>query len=261
MMGKTTNVSTNTKATQAAAIKGLSPKDVITKVGPLFTADMRKSGVLASVSLAQFILESGYGQSVLTQKANNCFGMKKSLSGNNWGGSTWDGKSVYTKRTAEYRKDGSAYFITAAFRKYASVEDSIADHTAYLLGAMDGSKLRYNGLKGCTDFHKATQIIQNGGYATSNTYAKTLCALIERWGLTQYDRVGETETSSFLVRVSISNLNIRKGPGTDYSKTGKHTGRGTFTIVETQNGKGSASGWGRLKSGSGWIALDYCERV
>ena len=257
----------NKTTTQAAAFKGLSPKAVITKVGPLFTADMRKSGVLASVSFAQFILESGYGQSELTQKANNCFGMKKSLSGNNWGNSTWDGKSVYTKRTAEYRKDGSAYFITAAFRKYASVEDSIADHTAYLLGAKDGSKLRYNGLKGCTDFHKATQIIQNGGYATSNTYAKTLCALIERWGLTQYDtiesdRVGEsTAQSPFLVRVSISNLNIRKGPGTDYDRTGKYTGKGSFTIVETQNGKGSASGWGRLKSGAGWIALDYCERV
>ena len=256
-----------TTTTKASVFKGLSPKGVISRVGPIFTADMKRSGVLTSVSLAQFILESGYGQSKLTQKANNCFGMKKFLSGNNWGGSAWDGKSVYTKRTAEYRKDGSAYFITAAFRKYASVEDSIADHTAYLLGAKDGSKLRYNGLKGCTNFHKATQIIQNGGYATSNTYAKTLCALIERWNLTQYDRiesdrVGEsTAQSPFLVRVSISNLNIRKGPGTDYSKTGKHTGKGTFTIVETKNGKGSASGWGRLKSGAGWVALDYCDRV
>jgi flagellum-specific peptidoglycan hydrolase FlgJ len=47
---------------------------------------MKKSGILASVSLAQFILESGYGKSELAQKANNCFGMKKSLSGNTWSG-------------------------------------------------------------------------------------------------------------------------------------------------------------------------------
>lgn len=79
---------------------------------------------------------------------------------------------------------------------------------------------------------------------------------IERWNLTQFDR---EENTSILVRVSISNLNIRKGPGTDYSKTGKHTGKGTFTIVEVQNGKGSSSGWGKLKSGTGWISLDYCE--
>ena len=40
------------------------------------------------IKLAQFILESGYGKSELAQKVNNCFGMKKSLSGNTWGGST-----------------------------------------------------------------------------------------------------------------------------------------------------------------------------
>ena len=81
---------------------------------------------------------------------------------------------------------------------------------------------------------------------------------IERWNLTQFDR---EENTSILVRVSISNLNIRKGPGTDYSKTGKYTGKGTFTIEEVRSGKGSSSGWGRLKSGAGWVALDYCERV
>ncbi len=69
--------------TQATALVGLSEADVIKKVGSLFTSDMKKSGVLASVSLAQFILESGYGKSELTQNANNLFGMKKSLSGNN----------------------------------------------------------------------------------------------------------------------------------------------------------------------------------
>ena len=69
--------------TQATALVGLSEADVIKKVGSLFTADMKKSGVLSSVSLAQFILESGYGKSELAQNANNLFGMKKSLSGNN----------------------------------------------------------------------------------------------------------------------------------------------------------------------------------
>ena len=65
----------------------------------------------------------------------------------------------------------------------------------------------------------------------------------------------------FTVKVSISDLNIRKGPGTDYAKTGKFTGKGVFTIVEVQSGQGSSAGWGRLKSGAGWISLDYAAKI
>ena len=50
--------------------------------------------------------------------------------------------------------------------------------------------------------------------------------------------------------VTISDLRIRKGPGTNYDWTGAYTGKGTFTIVEQKNG------WGRLKSGAGWISLN-----
>ncbi len=69
------------------------------------------------------------------------------------------------------------------------------------------------------------------------------------------------KAESFLFRVSISDLNIRCGPGTNYLATGKFTGKGTFTIVEVQEGKGSTNGWGRLKSGAGWISLDHGEVV
>ena len=172
---------------QATALKGLSEADAVKKVGALFTADQKKSGILASVSLAQFILESGYGSTELAQNANNCFGMKKSLSGNTWGGSTWDGKSIYTKKTQEDDGTGRLYTITADFRKYPCVEDSIADHSAYLLGAMNGSKKRYAGLQDCTDYKKAVQIIKDGGYATDTKYVSKICSIIERWNLTQYD--------------------------------------------------------------------------
>lgn len=309
---------------QAREFQNLTEAQVIAKVGPLFTADQKKSGILASVSLTQFILESGYGKSELAQGANNCFGMKKSLSGNTWGGSTWDGVSVYTKKTKEQKADGSYVTITADFRRYGCVEDSIADHSAYLLGAKNGNKLRYDGLKGCTDYKKAVQIIKDGGYATSLTYVEKLCSIIERWKLTQYDvgssgdtvvkyyrvrkswedvdsqlgaytvlanakamadkhpgyevydwngkqlypEVAEGAASGmrnadcpFMVKVSIPDLNIRKGAGTNTAKTGSYTGVGVFTIVEVREGKGSDAGWGRLKSGAGWISLDYCLRV
>lgn len=65
----------------------------------------------------------------------------------------------------------------------------------------------------------------------------------------------------YLVRVNITNLNIRKGPGADYDRTGVFTGKGIFTIIEVKNGEGSNTGWGRLKSGAGWISLDFTERV
>ena len=65
----------------------------------------------------------------------------------------------------------------------------------------------------------------------------------------------------FLVRVSVSDLNIRTGPGTDYSRTVLYTGIGTFTIVEVKEGKGSSEGWGRLKSGAGWIALSLVKKL
>jgi len=187
--------------TQASSFKNMSEADVIAKVGPLFTADQKKNGILASVSLAQFILESGYGKSELAQNANNCFGMKKSLSGNTWSGSSWDGKSIYTKKTQE-EENGQMITITADFRKYPNVEASIADHSAYLLGAKNGSALRYSGLKGCTDYKKAVQIIKDGGYATSSSYVNNLCSIIERWNLAQYDAKAGTADSYYRVRKS-----------------------------------------------------------
>lgn len=65
----------------------------------------------------------------------------------------------------------------------------------------------------------------------------------------------------FEVDVTIGNLNIRTGPGKNYAATGHKTGRGRFTIMEVKGGPGSEAGWGRLKSGAGWIALDYATRV
>lgn len=77
-----------------------------------------------------------------------------------------------------------------------------------------------------------------------------------------YLTLGEGKSDvPYTVQIDISNLNIRKGPGTNYGTTGNFTGKGTFTIVEVSEGSGSRSGWGRLKSGAGWICLDHAKRV
>ena len=92
----------------------------------------------------------------------------------------------------------------------------------------------------------------------------------ENPGHSVFDESGKalyTQAAAFqpyLVRVSIPDLNIRKGPGTDKPKTGKTTGVGSFTIVEEADGRG-ASKWGLLKScqekRDGWISLDHTSRV
>ena len=61
------------------------------------------------------------------------------------------------------------------------------------------------------------------------------------------------------VRVKITNLNIRKGPGTNYGATG-YIRPGIYTIVAESTGKGAAK-WGKLKSGAGWISLDYATKT
>ena len=73
----------------------------------------------------------------------------------------------------------------------------------------------------------------------------------------------KTETTAFepyRVRIGITNLNIRKGPGINYGKTGQFTGVGVFTIIAESDGEG-ASKWGKLKSGAGWISLDYAKII
>lgn len=63
-----------------------------------------------------------------------------------------------------------------------------------------------------------------------------------------------SSSSSYVVQVTASALNIRKGPGTNYAITGCIKDKGRYTIIATQNG------WGKLKSGAGWISLSYTKK-
>ena len=61
-------------------------------------------------------------------------------------------------------------------------------------------------------------------------------------------------STSYLVKVTANALNIRKGPGTNYAIVGRITNKGSYTIVKESNG------WGKLKSGMGWISLKYTKK-
>lgn len=178
----------------AAKLASMSQAEFVDWIGKLAAENMKTSGILASVTTAQSILESGYGKSELALNALNLGGMKAELSGNTWP-SRWDGK-IYTKDTAEQEPDGTYITIKADFRAYPSVAAYLADHSAYLAGAKKGNFLRYAGIVGCTDYRKAFQILKDGEYATSLEYVDKLCAVVEKWDLTRYDGaspVGQSE--------------------------------------------------------------------
>ena len=98
-------------------------KKFIERVGALATADMQKSGVLASLTIAQAILESGWGKSGLTVKGNALFGIKA--------GTSWTG-AVYSGKTQECYDGVTFTTVTGLFRAYGSWAESVADHSDLL---------------------------------------------------------------------------------------------------------------------------------
>ena len=144
----------------------------IEKIGKMAAADMAKSGILASLTIAQAILESGWGTSGLTKEANNLFGIKGEYKGNS-----------RTFKTQEW--DGSKYItVDAKFRAYPSWAESVADHTD-LFNRLD----RYKNLRGLTDYKLACRYVREDGYATDPHYTDKLIALIEENNLTKWDKV------------------------------------------------------------------------
>lgn len=129
---------------------------------------MKKTKVLASLTIAQAILESAWGLSGLTIRSNNLFGIK--------------GKGVASK-TFEYI-DGKRVDITDNFKVYPDWATSVADHSGLFLRLS-----RYSNLIGETNYIKACKNVQADGYATAPDYSSALIKLIEQYKLYQYDVV------------------------------------------------------------------------
>ena len=171
---------------QGADLAKMCIDNALNILGPIFTREQKEHGLLASVMLAQLVTESGCN-SELFRNANAAFSMKCMVSGNDWPGSVWDGKSKY-KFTWEEWHDGKRYESIDFYRAYPDIEHSIEDHRAYLLNAKkeDGT-LRYAGLAECTDAEKAIKIIVQGGYCTEPNYADALLYYLETYALGRWD--------------------------------------------------------------------------
>lgn len=214
---------------QAEDLQGLTESEKIAKIAPLYVESMKKTGLLASVGIAQFCLESGYGTTDLARFANNLHGMKCELSGNTWNGSTWDGESKYGKYSPEV-ENGVTKQVYSEFRKYPCCEDSIADRAAYFTNAMNSSKKRYAGLVGETNYKKAAQIIKAGGYATDPDYVSKICNIIERFNLFEYDECVELPEASGDILPEVEEEWLRVGTSW---KSGKCQGQvGAYHALE-----------------------------
>ena len=169
--------------TQATIFNNMSTDEYIATMGPIAQNDYSRTGIMASVTLAQSIIESGWGKSELTQQANNMFGIKCS--------SGWDGGCI-NMSTGEQTASGESYTIVSGFRKYDSIEASVSDHSEFL---SVGTYVA-NGVLTATTYQEQVAAIKAGGYATAVDYVSTINNAISTYNLDKWDVKVNTTSSS-----------------------------------------------------------------
>ncbi|BAW87662.1 mannosyl-glycoprotein endo-beta-N-acetylglucosamidase [Limosilactobacillus fermentum] len=134
-------------------------------------------GVLPSITVAQAILESGWGSSTLSTQAHNLFGIKGSYNGN------------YVTMSTREVINGQSVYVNAAFRAYANNSESVEDHGNFLY-----SNSRYSNLLGDTSYTDVAQKLSQDGYATDPYYSSSLISLVKTYDLTQLDSIAIANT-------------------------------------------------------------------
>lgn len=175
--------------------KKYTPQEYIDMYKDMAIAEMHRSGVPASITLAQGYLESGCGNSDLAKKANNHFGIKCHAD--------WKGKGYYVEDD-DYDEKGK--LKKSCFRVYKSAEESFADHSEFLK-----TRQRYAFLfeLRTTDYKGWSRGLKKAGYATNPKYADLLISIIERYELYQYDSQKEKKllAKKRLTKKEVFNIN------------------------------------------------------
>ena len=182
---KKTKTETETENTKVVSTKINSVDDYISTFKTIAKEEMQKTGIPASITLAQGILESGSGKGRLAVEANNHFGIKCH---------DWTGMKIYHDDDEDQE----------CFRKYKNAETSFKDHSVFLTGRKRYAnlfKLKKNDYKGWA------KELRRAGYATDKRYPQKLISLIERYQLYKYDEevLGEpyTEVTSISEHVVV----------------------------------------------------------
>lgn len=169
---KGVSLSKNTLKNQSNKIK------FIEKVSKLSFKNYEKYNILPSITVGQAILESSWGESDLSKKSNNIFGIKSD--------NRWNGKVVKVNTLENYDDK-----IVATFRKYNSMKDSINDYGKFL---NENKRYEESGLFKATHYTTQAQALEDAGYATKKNedgeliYADILIDLIKKYNLQLLDR-------------------------------------------------------------------------
>ncbi len=161
----------------------------IQKYKKIAQSEMDRTGIPASIKLAQGIIESNGGKSTLARKANNHFGIKCHTG--------WRGRKYFLEDD-DY--DANGELIKSCFRVYKNGEASYIAHSEFLRDP--NKRYRYGFLFRLNpkDYKGWARGLKKAGYATSPTYASSLIRLIETYELYQYDDLSVTEEPSDLAK-------------------------------------------------------------
>lgn len=165
---------------------GANPREeYIERYSGIAVVEMQRTGVPASITLAQGLVESAAGTSALARKANNHFGIKCH--------SDWTGECFYQDDDAR----------NECFRSYSAPEQSFRDHSDFLR-----YRDRYSFLFDLdpTDYKSWARGLKKAGYATDPAYAEKLISTIEEYGLTRFDRPGAVPASPSVMEHSSSTI-------------------------------------------------------
>lgn len=266
---------------ETGAANGLSAaqEQFLAQMGELASHEMERTRVLASVTVAQAIWESGWGQSSLTKKTNNYFGMTV---GSSWKGTIYCSKndSFYSSRTEAISILGNAKYnywasggdngVPGFWRVYSSMAESVADHNDLL-----STSGLYKGIPGETDYKTVCNIL-NKYYCNDGSYATAIISTIEKYDLTRFDvfSVGGDvvtdlvlDTKSLVLAVGDSHaLKAAVYPSSAKDKTVTYTSSDTSVVTVSAAGVIRAVGTGTAtvtaKTSNGITAeiAVYCSR-
>lgn len=152
-----------------------SKEKFIKVVAPIAQRADKPYGLFPSVTIAQACLESNFGQSELSRKYNNLFGVKGT-----------DPNTSRELTTSEFVNDHWET-VTGRFRVYDTYEESIEAHTRLFVNGTTWNRKQYQHVLAAKDYATQAQALETDGYAIDPGYAKKLIDIIKEFNLTQYD--------------------------------------------------------------------------
>lgn len=202
---------------QLTSVSGPSATEVayIDSYKDIAVSEMKRTGIPASITLAQGMIESDYGRSHLAREANNHFGIKCH--------NDWSGPKIY--HNDDRRNE--------CFRKYGKPEESFYDHSEFL---RSGSRYDFLFKLDATDYISWARGLKKAGYATNPDYANMLIRKIEEENLSYYDRGYNPASLAQVNQVAVQGSPVVRDTdktviSADQEKTINPVGETTFVVA------------------------------